>query len=627
LRAGALPSRHCEAVQSPAFLTVAAARFFWLGLLLAAQAARPAAACQPRLADTAQVRAQLVLGRRLLLRHNDSALALNRQLLRASQQLRYDYGLAQSALQLGTALRNAGEFDSSFIYGRRAQALFEAQHRLAGVAAVLNMNAQAYKWLGDTQGITVLTRKGLQQATQSLALARQAHDVAGMVAASLSQGIIYRDLHLMDSARLCYRRALALEQRYHPRPSLLGMAYSNYGQLVMDFDRDFAQAIRYFRRALPLHRAQRSLTGLEHTYRQLSWAYRQQGQTARAVATADSCLALGRAIGDPHRLSNSLAAAEQAYQAAGRYRAAIRLLEQKREVDDSLYRVEKTRAVARIEAAYRLGQQQARIARLARENARRQRQLWALGGGLALVASLLALSAGQYRALRRANGQLHATNQTVSANNARIQEQANRLELLLRELNHRVKNNLAIVSSLLNLQSGSLADAAAARAVREGRQRVEAMGLLHQHLYQTTDVARVDMRPYLTTLLENLLLAYGFDEATFDLALTLDLPALDVERAVPLGLIINELITNAMKHAYAHVARPRLRVLLSALSPNGLLLEVEDNGPGFAPGQWQVAEGSFGQQLILALSAQLGGQVLTDNRPGAFFRLVVARRD
>jgi two-component sensor histidine kinase len=605
------------------FLTVAAVRFFLLGLLLSALAARPAAAGQPHPTDTAQVRAQLVLARRLLLRNNDSALALNRQLLRASQRLRFGFGQAQGALQLGTALRNAGEFDSSFIYGRRAQALFEAQHNMVGVAAVYNLNAQAYKRMADTQGIAALLRKGLSQAQLALATNRQARHPAGMVSALLNQGVIYRDLHQPDSARQCYQQAIALEEKYRPQPSVLGVAYANYGQLLMDFDHNLPAAIGYFRRAVTLHRAQANRNGLEHAYRQLSWAYRQQGQTARAVATADTALQLGRAIGDPHRLSNSLAAAELAYQAAGRYQQAIRLLEEKRDVDDSLNRLEKTQAVARIEAAYRLDKQQARIASLARENTRRQRQLWALGSGLALVAGLLALSAGQYRALRRANGQLRATNQTVSANNERIQEQANRLELLLRELNHRVKNNLAIVSSLLNLQSGSLADAAAARAVREGRQRVEAMGLLHQHLYQTTDVARVDMRPYLTTLLENLLLAYGFDEATFDLALTIDLPALDVERAVPLGLIINELITNAMKHAYARVPRPRLRVLLSAPSPAGLLLEVEDNGPGFAPGQWQAAEGSFGQQLILALSAQLGGQVLTDNRPGAFFRLVV----
>lgn len=595
-------------------------RSFLLILLLLA-GGRAASQALP---DTAQVRAQLPQARRLLQRDNDSALALNRQLLRASQRLGYGYGTAQSALQLGMALRNTGEFDSSFAYARRAQAWFEAQHRLAGVAAVFNLNAQTYKRMGDAQGVAVLTRKGLQQAGLALATAQQARDVGGQVAALLSQGIIYRDLHQPDSARRCYQQAIALEERYHPQPSVLGVAYANYGQLLLDQGRTLPAAISYFRRAVALHRAQGNRNGLEHSYRQLSWAYRQLGQPARAVATADTCLALGRAIGDPHRLSNSLEAAELAYQASGRFQQALRLTQEKQGVDDSLYRLEKTQAVTRIEAAYRLDKQQTRIASLNRDNARKRRQLAGLGLGLSVLAGLLLMSAWQYRALRRANAQLTAINHTVRDKNSHIQEQADRLTLLLRELNHRVKNNLAIVSSLLNLQSFSLADAHAARAVREGRQRVEAMGLLHQHLYQTADVTRVDMRPYLTTLLDNLLAAYGFDEDELALELCLDLPALAVEQAVPLGLILNELITNAVKHAYAGVARPWLRVQLSAPSPAALLLEVEDNGPGIAPARWQATEGTFGQQLILALSAQLGGQVTTANRPGAFFQLHVA---
>jgi len=594
------------------------------GVLLGLLAAGPPAVAQsptPPASDTARLRAQLAATWPLLSRNNDSALVRSRQLLRASQRLRYPYGQAQGTLLLGTALRNRGEFDSCFYYGQRAQTLFEAQHRPEGVAWVLNMNAQAYKRLGDAQEIKLLTRKGLQQATQALALARTGPYPAVMVAALLSQGILYRDLRRPDSARACYQQAIHIEQTRHPTPSALGVAYANYGQLLMDHDHDYPAAIGYFRRALALHRAQRNLNGLEHAYRQLSWAYRRQGKMAQAVATADTCLALGRAIGDPHRLSNSLEAAGFAYRDAGRYRDATRLMEERRLLDNQIGRLEKTQAVARIEAAYRLEKQQARIAGLALANARKQRLLWGLGAGLALVLGLLGLSGWQYRALRRAHAQLHVTNRAVVAGRQRIQEQADRLTLLLRELHHRVKNNLAIVTSLLNLQSGSLADPAAARAVREGRQRVEAMGLIHQGLYQTADVTTVDLRPYLTTLAENLLAAYGFDEERFDLVLELDLPALDVDRAVPLGLILNELVTNALKHAFAHVARPLLRLHLSAPA-GGLLLEVEDNGPGWPPAASRCA-GSFGTQLIEALSGQMGGEVTTGNQPGAYFRLWV----
>lgn len=556
----------------------------------------------------------------MLLRNNDSASVRSRQLLRASERLRFAYGRAQSNLLLATALRNQSAFDSSFYYSQRARALFEAQHRPEGVARVYNLNAQTYKRMGDAQSVVLLTRKGLQQAKMALVLGRRGPYPAVMVAALINQGIIYRDLHQPDSARACYQEAIRIEQALHPTPTGLGTVFANYGQLLMDYDHNYPAAIGYFRRALALHRANHNRNGLEHAYRNLSWAYRQQGKMAPAVAAADSCLALGRAIGDPHRLSNSLEAAGFAYRDAGRYREATVLMEERRLLDNQLYALEKTQAVARIEAAYRLEKQQARIAGLARENGRKQQQLGGLGLGIGLLLALLAFGAWQYRAQRRANAQLRAVNETIRDNNQRIQEQAGRLTLLLRELHHRVKNNLAIVSSLLNLQSGSLADPAAVRAVREGRQRVEAMGLIHQGLYQTEEVTTVDMRPYLTTLVENLLAAYGFDEDRFDLLLELDLPAVDVDRAVPLGLIFNELVTNALKHAYAQVARPLLRLHLNGTS-GGLLVEVEDNGPGRAPGYDQGH--SFGIQLIRALSEQLGGQVIMRNQPSAFFQLLV----
>ena len=592
----------------------------WLRPTLAAGQVPP-----PLPSDTTQLRAQLEVARLLLARNADSAVVRSRQLLRVSQRLRFPFGQAQSYLLLGTALRNKSEFDSSFYYGRRAQALFEAQHRLEGVSAVYNLNAQTYKRLGDAQEIKLLTRKGLQQASLALATARRGPFPAAIVAASLSQGIIYRDLQLPDSARLCYQRAIRTEETQRCVPSALGVAYANYGQLLMDYYQDLPGSIRLFRRALVLHRQQHNRNGLEHAYRQLSWAYRRQQQHDRAIATADTCLALGRAIGDPHRLSNSLEAASLAQHAAGHYRAAYDLLDERRKLDNETGRLEKTQAVARIEAAYKLVKQQARITQLDQENARKQRQLWRLAAGLALLAGLLGLSSWQYRIIRRANAQLRVTNQTISDNNLRMQEQASHLTLLMRELHHRVKNNLAIVSSLLNLQSSRLTDAGAARAVREGQQRVEAMGLIHQRLYQTADVTTVDMTSYITSLAESLLAAYDYDDFRFDLVLELELTTLDIDRAVPLGLIINELVTNALKYAYAQVTRPILRVRFTAASgpAGGLLLEVEDNGPGIDESRWQAPDTSFGKQLIFALSGQMGGQLTMSNQPGAFFQLLV----
>lgn len=597
--------------------------WFLLLPLYAVSAVGAARLSRRPLPDTAQVRQQLEATRRQLARRTDSAAQRSRELLVVSRRLHYPYGIAQSYLLLGMAARNQGEFDSSFYFSQRAQALFAARHNLPGLSQTYNLNAQNYKRMGDAQGVTLFSRKGLRQANQALATARQGQYVEGMVSALLSQGIIYRDLNQPDSARRCYQQAIALATRPPLPGAALGVAYANYGQLLMDFYHDLPGAIRLLHQALALHLRQHNHNGAEHAYRNLSWAYRRQHRLAQAVTMADSALALGRSIGDPHRLSNSLEAAYLAYRDAGRYREANSLMEEWKNLENQLGRLEKTQAVARIEAAYQVEKQQARIRHLAQENTGKQRLLWEVGAGAALLAGLLGLSYWQYRALGRANAQLRTTNQTITDNNQRIQEQARRLTLLMRELHHRVKNNLAIVSSLLNLQANRLTDPATVRAVREGQQRVEVMGLLHQQLYLTADVTSVDMRPYLTHLVESLMAAYGYDDDCFTLQLELDTLALNVDQAVPIGLIINELVTNSLKYAYAHVAQPFLRLLLTTMGPaGGVLLEVEDNGPGSTAG-WEASTASFGKQLILALSAQLGGQVTTHSVAGTLFRLHV----
>lgn len=578
---------------------------------------RPARATTP--ADTAQLRRWSRLALRQLSSSTDSALSTSRQLVRTARRLRQPEALARGYVLLGSALRNKSEFDSSLYYGQQALTLFARLHRPAGAASAYNLMAQTYKRLGDGQPVRLLTRKGLRLAQLAEQMARRAPSYSELSRAYLSQGIIYRDLKQLDSAKTCYLRAMDVELHHHPQPSYLPVCYANYGQLLMDSGADLTEAASYMRRAIPLYLAQGNRNGLEHAYRNLSWAYRRQHRYPAALAAAASSLHLGRAIGDPHRLCNSLQAAYLANRAAGRYEQAVTLLDEWKHRQDSLVSVDVTQAVAKVDAAYAAGQKDARIARLAEANAQQRRQLWGVGLGAGLLALLLLLSAWQYRIIRRTNARLQATNRTISEQHQRLEEQAGRLTVLMKELHHRVKNNLAIVSSLLRLQSSRLQDAGAVAAVRAGQQRVEAMSLIHQRLYQTDNVGSVDMRAYIHDLVEGLLAAYGIERTALDLTVDVQHPLVDVDLAVPLGLLLNELLTNAFKHAFGDVAQPALRVYFGPAA-DGLVLEVQDNGPGMPP-RPTVGSRSFGQRLILSLAEQLNGQLEQHNRGGAYFRL------
>lgn len=295
------------------------------------------------------------------------------------------------------------------------------------------------------------------------------------------------------------------------------------------------------------------------------------------------------------------------FEKRGNYQQALFYNKLQAASHDSVFNATKNRQLAEIETRYQTQEKEARIQALDEANTQKAKLIWASATGLAVVTVLLGTLFWLYQNIRRSR--------------AKIQHQSEQLTLAMRELHHRVKNNLAIVSSLLKLQSNRLDDEKAVQAVRVGQQRVEAMSLIHQRLYQTNRVATVNMREYLTDLASSLMMAYGYQADEFDLQIDIQEEELDVDVAMPLGLIVNELVTNAFKYAYASVQRPQLRIGLR--NGNGITLEVQDNGPGIEAADWQQLghRSSFGKRLITSLSEQLDGTFELLKQDGTLFRL------
>jgi len=190
-------------------------------------------------------------------------------------------------------------------------------------------------------------------------------------------------------------------------------------------------------------------------------------------------------------------------------------------------------------------------------------------------------------------------------------------EVLLKEIHHRVKNNMQIVSSLLSLQARDVHDPAVLELLEEGRARVLSMALVHEDLYQSGNLARVDFRHYMQRLTERIHSSMGRSSGV-DIELDLDELPLGIDQAIPLGLLCNELVTNAFKHAFT--GRRAGVVLVSLHHQQGqAVVCVRDNGnglpPGFAPG----AGNTLGLELVWSLAEQLGGQAEAQNDHGAVF--------
>ncbi len=198
-------------------------------------------------------------------------------------------------------------------------------------------------------------------------------------------------------------------------------------------------------------------------------------------------------------------------------------------------------------------------------------------------------------------------------------------DTLLKEIHHRVKNNLQIISSLISLQSNRIADPMQRRLFQDTRDRVKSMALVHEKLYQSKDLGRVEMAEYARQLLTDLLLVNGAAASKIQLTLQLEPVFLPVDIAIPCGLILNELTTNAIKHAFDGRLSGEIAVRLQVECEEMVRITFSDDGRGMSAGRdWRKAD-TLGLQLVCMLTEQLQGTIDMPNGPGTVFQLSFRR--
>lgn len=187
-------------------------------------------------------------------------------------------------------------------------------------------------------------------------------------------------------------------------------------------------------------------------------------------------------------------------------------------------------------------------------------------------------------------------------------------QMLIKEIHHRVKNNLQVVSSLLSMQARKIEDGDMKQALNSSMTRVQSMSILHQNLYSATNPKDVDVDEYFNKLVENILSTYSIEkDVKFDV--DIDKMAFDIDVMVPLGLIANELITNALKYAFAGRPSGNLSVSLKEKG-NKIILRVADNGIGFEGNELPIREGSIGTRLIKSFTKKLKGDLKITHEKG-----------
>ncbi|MGE5861322.1 MAG: sensor histidine kinase [Ignavibacteria bacterium] len=195
-------------------------------------------------------------------------------------------------------------------------------------------------------------------------------------------------------------------------------------------------------------------------------------------------------------------------------------------------------------------------------------------------------------------------------------------EVLLKEVHHRVKNNLQIISSLLNLQSNYIEDKEALEVFKESQNRIKSMALIHEKLYQSGNLSQINIRDYIRDLSAKLFSSYRHDSKNIKLNLNVEEILLEVDKCIAVGLILNELISNSLKHAFANRAGGELNIDLFRTG-NELIIITTDNGIGFPEDfDFQNTE-TLGLQLVFSLIDQHNGTIEYDNKNGTKFKITL----
>lgn len=193
-------------------------------------------------------------------------------------------------------------------------------------------------------------------------------------------------------------------------------------------------------------------------------------------------------------------------------------------------------------------------------------------------------------------------------------------EVLLGEIHHRVKNNLQIIQSLLYLQAAKIDDPNVTAILMESQNRIKSMALIHQTLYQSKDFERVDFGHFLDSLAPNLVSSYSVDPGRVSLTIGADDVQLPIHAAIPCGLIVNELISNALKHAFPDGRRGRIEIALAGGADGEVAMSVEDDGVGLPDGLEILKAETLGLQMVGLLAQQIRAEMTVNPSGPTRFR-------
>lgn len=528
-------------------------------------------------------------------RHRDSSVSWAKKSLQIADQIQDQKRMMDAYDVLGSAYYNKSKYDSAIT------AYFNALK----LASDLGLeNGVLYENIGRIYEIKGDDSLALQYNLKSLKLARQESDTSAISAILRSIGILYVNLGDLERSIKIMDESISIARQYN---DIFNIAVSTLNQGINYQDYDWAKSIPYLEESAMTFDSINDLNGAVYALSNLGLSHAFLGNRSRAELYLDSARSMAERLGYQETVMVVLKEQIKTDSLFGNYKEALEHHVEYAEMASELSKNEKVQEIDLAKTAFDFSLQekekQLLESKLAAQEAMTERRNSLLVFAVIIILGIAAFGVYWYR-----------QNQIRRRKNEHI-------EMLMRELHHRVKNNLQVISSLLGLQSMKLENVAARQAVTEGKNRVKAMSMIHQRLYQNEDISVIAFKAYVEELVADLKQSY-MPERNVEFMIEVPDVRMTADKTLPLGLIINELVSNSFKYAFKETVQPKVAISLK-ISDDVCLMQVSDNGPGIAD-DLMINPSTFGLSLVNILSEQLKAQLISSSTNGQSYQLKFA---
>ncbi|WP_025743197.1 tetratricopeptide repeat-containing sensor histidine kinase [Aquimarina pacifica] len=531
---------------------------------------------------------QIQTFKNIALYHHDLYIALKyaKKSMQLAKEIKKPILQAEALEEISNLEHKLGNNKQSFSASLQALQIYESLNAIDKIGATYSQlanNSLSYK--DYKKGITYL-KKSKNVYSKNI---YSTHHIS--VVHNLAEA--YRLFGKLDSAAYWFTETLRLN-KVLKNDFIEGYTQGNIG-MVYSTQNELTSAKEKLTKSIEILTPLNDLYATSVYIAELGEVHRKEKKWDEAETKFLEALTIANREGLKEQIRDFSALLSKFYESQQKYKQALKYNKIYQVYQDSLLNKENIQEIEQLKTNYEIEKRESEIGLLNSMN--KKQKIWVII--LFIVTSIVLVFA---YLLTKANKKIRKVNRTLSKQKSIITKREQEKALLLKELNHRIKNNLQMISSLLNLQSRELSGHSK-EALLSGRHRVDALSLVHRKLYQEDHNTRIILKDYIEELVLGLFHGYG---ATFNPILKIEKISVNIDMAIPIALIINELTINSLKYAYKNIEHPVLQLTIQQ-KKDLLDVQIIDNGIGFEKGNTQ--KDSFGIKLIFSLIEQLEGTI------------------